>query len=47
MKEGNIMANPAFTPETSTNQIYRDQDTDRCLTDDLDAMDILIDGKGT
>lgn len=39
------MANPAFTPETSTNQIYRDQDTDRCLTDDLDAMDVLIDGK--
>lgn len=34
--------NPAFTPETSTNQIYRNQDTDRCLTDDLDAIESNI-----
>ncbi len=43
------MANPMFTPETSTNQIYRDQDDTRCLTDDLDAIEAdiedLQDGK--
>lgn len=36
------MANPMFTPETSTNQIYRDQDDTRCLTDDLDAIEADI-----
>ena len=36
------MANPMFTPETSTNQIYRNQDDTRCLTDDLDAIEADI-----
>ena len=36
------MANPNFTGEYSTNQIYRDQQYDRCLTDDLDTMDTEI-----
>ena len=33
------MANPNFTGEYSTNQIYRDQDMSRCLTDDLDVIE--------
>ena len=32
------MANPNFTPETSTNQIYYNQDFERCLTDELDTL---------
>lgn len=36
------MSNPNFTPDYSTNWIYRDQNTNRCLTDDLDAMDSSI-----
>lgn len=36
------MSNPNFTPDYSTNWIYRNQDTNRCLTDDLDAMDSSI-----
>lgn len=41
------MANPNFTGEYSTNQIYRDQDASRCLTDDLDTMDSEIQGLST
>lgn len=33
------MANPNFSPDYSTNQIYRDADETRCLTDDLDAIE--------
>lgn len=33
------MTNPNFTPEMSTNQIFRDYDDTRCLTDDLDAIE--------
>lgn len=33
------MANPNFIPVTSTNEIYRNQDTNRCLTDDLDTIE--------
>ena len=36
------MANPNFYPETSTNSIYRDQNTNRCLTDDLDTIEADI-----
>lgn len=36
------MANPNFVPNFSSNEIYRNQDTSRCLTDDLDAMDTSI-----
>lgn len=39
------MSNPNFNPQHSTNDIWRDSDDTRCLTDDLDAMDILIAGK--
>ena len=35
------MTNPSFNPEKSTNDIWRDNDTTRCLTDDLDAMDAI------
>lgn len=31
--------NPYFQPTFSTNDIWRDTDTNRCLTDDLDAID--------
>lgn len=41
------MANPNFTAEYSTNQIYRDLDLTRCLTDDLDTMDSEIQGLST
>ena len=36
------MANPNFVPATSTNEIYRNQDTNRCLTDDLDTIEADI-----
>ena len=39
------MSNPNFNPQHSTNDIWRDNDDTRCLTDDLDAMDVLIAGK--
>ena len=35
------MTNPNFSPTFSTNEIWRDGDTTRCLTDDLDAMDAI------
>lgn len=35
------MTNPSFNPEKSTNDIWRDNDTTRCLTDDLDAIDAI------
>ena len=41
------MANPNFTGEYSTNQIYRDLEYDRCLTDDLDVMDEEIQNLST
>lgn len=36
------MSNPYFVPSMSSNEIYRNRDTSRCLTDDLDAMDEAI-----
>lgn len=36
------MSNPNFIPDYSTNQIYRNLDQSRCLTDDLDDMDDAI-----
>lgn len=33
------MTNPNFIPNYSTNEIWRNDDMDRCLTDDLDAID--------
>lgn len=33
------MANPNFIPATSTNEIYRDLNEERCLTDDLDTIE--------
>lgn len=39
------MSNPNFNPQHSTDEIWRGSDDTRCLTDDLDAMDILIAGK--
>lgn len=35
------MANPNFTPTYSTNDIWRDTDITRCLTDDIDAIDAV------
>lgn len=35
------MANSNFNPTISTNEIWRDNDSSRCLTDDLDAMDAI------
>lgn len=35
------MANPNFTPTYSTNDIWRDTDMTRCLTDDIDAIDAV------
>ena len=35
------MTTNAFTPTMSTNEIWRNNDTTRCLTDDLDAMDTI------
>ena len=36
------MSENVFTPTLSTNEIWRDEDSTRCLTDDLDAMDVSI-----
>ena len=36
--------NPNFTPTFSTNEIYRDLDDTRCLTDELDAIEADIEG---
>ena len=33
------MANPNFIPSFSTNEVFRDLDNTRCLTDDLDAIE--------
>lgn len=33
------MANPNFIPSFSSNEVYRDMDNTRCLTDDLDAIE--------
>lgn len=33
------MANPNFTPSLSSNEIWRDLDDTRCITDDLDAIE--------
>lgn len=38
--ENNVVTE-SFNPTLSTNEIYRDNDTSRCLTDDLDAMDSI------
>lgn len=38
------MSNPNFIPNFSTNEIYRDTDDTRCLTDDLDAIESDIEG---
>lgn len=35
------MSSLVFNPAMSTNEIYRDNDTSRCLTDDLDAIDAI------
>ena len=35
------MTNPNFTPNYSTNEVWRGDDSERCLTDDLDAMDAI------
>ena len=35
------MANPNFAPTYSTNDIWRDTDMTRCLTDDIDAIDAI------
>ncbi len=34
-----MSTNPNFDPLYSTNQIWRDENTERCLTDDLDAIE--------
>ena len=39
------MANPNFVPSFSTNEIFRDLDNTRCLTDDLDTIDTGLAGK--
>ena len=39
------MANPNFVPSFSTNEIFRDIDNTRCLTDDLDAIETGLSGK--
>lgn len=36
------MANPNFSPTFSTNEVYRDLNNNRCLTDDLDAIEADI-----
>lgn len=45
MKGEKSMSNPNFVPNWSTNDIYRDGDTNRCLTDDLDAIELGLAGK--
>ena len=39
------MANPNFTADYSTNQIWVGLDTTKCLTDTLEEMQSDIDGK--
>lgn len=39
------MANPNFIPSFSSNEVYRDTDKTRCLTDDLDAIEAGLAGK--
>lgn len=41
------MANPNFIPDYSTNQIFRNLDQSRCLTDDLDDIDDSIEALET
>lgn len=41
------MANPNFVPDYSTNQIYRDMDQGRCLTDDLDDIEDAVEALET
>lgn len=48
------MANPNFNPTFSSDEIWRGQDTERCITDDLDALEAgvedladKVDGIGT
>lgn len=36
------MSNPNFTPSFSTNEVYVNLDTSKCLTDELDAMNQAI-----
>lgn len=38
--------NPDFIPTFSSNEIWRDTDTTRCLTDDLDAIEAAIENMG-
>lgn len=37
------MANPNFTPTFSSDEIWREQDTNRCISDDLDTIESNID----
>lgn len=39
------MANPNFIPNFSTNEVYRDLDGTRCLTDDLDTIETGLSSK--
>lgn len=41
------MTNPNFAPQFSTNDIWRDLDSERCLTDDLDAIEANVASLGT
>lgn len=41
------MSNPNFVDTISTNEVYRDLDHSRCLTDDLDAIESDIEGLET
>lgn len=45
MKGEKSMSNPNFVPNWSTNDVYRDLNTERCLTDDLDAIELGLAGK--
>ena len=40
-----MSTNPNFDPLYSTNRIWRDENTERCLTDDLDAIEAELAGK--
>ena len=40
-----MSTNPNFDPLYSTNRIWRDENTERCLTDDLDAIETELAGK--
>lgn len=41
------MTNANFVPTFSTDEVYRGQDTTRCLTDDLDTIESDVDGLQT